>query len=142
MMDYKQNALIQDLKMKDVICTKEDWILRGRLYYRIPEHRDNEGQELYISMEGVPLREPEITVKQIILQLHKFPIYSLGASNTMIGKTVSNAFDVIAPPARVSVFWLHELQRTEAVFQNMLSTNRHAVGHILVLALKRQLTNF
>ena len=57
MMDYKQNAVIQ---MKDVLYTREDWILRGRLYYTIPEHRDNEGQELYISMEGVPLREPEI----------------------------------------------------------------------------------
>ena len=63
-------------------------------------------------------------------------------SNTMIGKIVSNAFDVIAPPARVSVFWMHELQRTEAVFQNMLSSNRLAAGHNLVLAMKRQLTNF
>ena len=71
-----------------------------------------------------------------------FPIFLLGASNTMIGKIVSNAFDVIAPPARVSVFWLHGLQRTEAVFQNMLFTNLHAVGHNLVLAMKRQLTNF
>ena len=49
---------------------------------------------------------------------------------------------LIAPPARVSVFWIHEPQRTEAVFQNMLSTNRHAVGHNLELAMKHQLTNF
>ena len=93
-------------------------------------------------MEGVPLREPEITAKQIIIQLNHFPIYLLGASNMMIKKIVSNAFDVIAPLARVSVFWLHELQRTEAVFQNMLFTNLHAVGHNLVLAMKRQPTNF
>ena len=33
-------------------------------------------------------------------------------------------------------------ERTEAVFQNILSTNRHAGGHNLVLAMKRQLTNF
>ena len=64
---------------------------------------DDEGQELFISMEGTPLWKPEITAKQIILQLNNFPIYLLGASNTMIGKIVSNAFDVIAPPARVSV---------------------------------------
>ena len=93
-------------------------------------------------MEGALLREPEIIAKQIILQLNNFPMYLLAASNTMIGKIVSNAFDVIAPPARVSVFWLHELQRTELVLQNMLSTNRHVVGHNLVLAMKRQLTNF
>ena len=93
----------------------------------MPEYYDDEGQELFISMEGVPLWEPEITAKKIITQLKNFPIYLLGASNKMIGKIVSNAFNVIAPPARVSVFWIHELQRTEAVFQNMLSTNRHAV---------------
>ena len=37
MMDYKQNALIQDLQMKDVLCTREDWMSRGRLYYTMPE---------------------------------------------------------------------------------------------------------
>ena len=31
MMDYKQNALIQDLQMKDILCTRKDWISRGRL---------------------------------------------------------------------------------------------------------------
>ena len=62
------------------------------------------------SMEWAPLRVPEITAKQIILQLNNFTIYMLGASNTMIGKLVSNAFDVIALPARVSVIWIHELQ--------------------------------
>ena len=41
MIDYKQNAVIQDLQRKDVLCTREDWILRGRLHYTIPEHRDN-----------------------------------------------------------------------------------------------------
>ena len=142
MMDYKQNALIQDLQMKDVLCTREDWMSRGRLYYTMPENYDNEGQELFISMEGVPLWEPEITAKQIITQLKNFPIYLLGASNTMIGKIVSNAFDVIAPPARVSVFWLHELQRTEAVLQNMLSNNRSAIGHNLVVAMKSPIRNF
>ena len=64
MMDSKQNAIIKDLTMKDVLCTKEDWISGGRIYYTIPEHRDNEGQELYISMEGVPLWEPEVTQRR------------------------------------------------------------------------------
>ena len=45
MVDYKQNAVIQDLQMKDVLCTREDWIFRGRLYYTMQDHRDNEGQE-------------------------------------------------------------------------------------------------
>ena len=113
MVDYKQTTIIQNLQMKDVLCTRTDWAKIGRLYSSMPEYYDEQGQELFISMEGAPLREPEIIAKQIILQLNNFPIYLLAASNTMIGKIVSNAFDVIAPPARVSVFWanfwLHEL---------------------------------
>ena len=142
MRDYVQTGIVQNLQINDVLCTKSDWARISRLYHTMPEYYDEQGQELFISMEGAPLREPEIIAKQIILQLNNFPIYLLAASNTMIGKIVSNAFEIIAPPARVSVFWLHELQRTEAVFQNMLSTNRHAVGHNLVLAMKRQLTKF
>ena len=93
--------------MKDVLCTRQDWASIGRHYYAVPEYYDEQGQKLFVSMEGAPLREPEIIAKQIILQLNNFPIYLLGASstsNTMIGKNVSNAFDVIAPPARVPVF--------------------------------------
>ena len=107
MIDYQQNAFIQNLKAKDVLCTRKDWAKISRLYYTMPAHYDEQGQELFISMEGAPLREPEIIAKQIILHLNNFPIYLLAASNTMIGKIVSNAFDVIAPPARVLVFWLH-----------------------------------
>ena len=29
MMDYQQNAFIQNLKMKNVLCTREDWMSRG-----------------------------------------------------------------------------------------------------------------
>ena len=47
MIDYKQNEVIQDLQTKDVLCTREDWIFRGRLYYPMQDHRDNEGN--YIS---------------------------------------------------------------------------------------------
>jgi hypothetical protein len=108
----------------------------------MPEYYDEQGQELFISMEGAPLREPEIIAKQLILQLNNFPIYLLAAANTMIGKIVSNAFDVIAPPARVSVFWLHELQRTEAVLQNVLFNNRSAVEHNLVVAMKSPIKIF
>ena len=110
MIDYEQSALIQNLQMKDVLCTRKEWASIGRLYYTMPEYYDKQGQELFISMEGTPLREPEIIAKQIILQLNNLPIYLLGASNTVIGKIVQNAFDVIAPPARVSVFWIHEFQ--------------------------------
>ena len=69
-------------------------------------------------------------------------IYLLGDSNTMIGKIVSNAFEVIAPPGRVTLFWVHELQRSEAVLQNMLVTNRGAVASNLMTAMKHKLIDF
>ena len=142
MVDYKQNAVIQDLQMKDVLCTREDWIFRGRLYYTMQDYRDNEGQELYISMEGVSLQDPEVIAKKIILPLKNFPFYLLEASNTMIGKIVSNAFEVMAPPGRVTLSWVHELQRTGAVLQNTLFVKRHTVGKCLVEAMKHPLRNF
>ena len=50
MIDYKQNEVIQDLQMKDILCTRKDWISRGRLDHTIRGDRDDEGQELFISM--------------------------------------------------------------------------------------------
>ena len=69
MIDYQQNAVIQNLQTIDVLCTRTDWVKIGRLYYLMPEDYDEQGQGLFISMEGAPLREPEITAKQRILQL-------------------------------------------------------------------------
>ena len=142
MRDYVQTGIVQNLQTNDVLCTKSDWVKIGRLYHTMPEYYDEQGQELFISIEGAPIREPEIIAKQLILQLNNFPIYLLAAANTMIGKIVTDAFDVIAPPARVSVFFLHELQRTEAVLQNMLCNNRSAVEHNLLVAMKSPITNF
>ena len=142
MIDYRQNAVIQDLQMKDVLCTREDWIFRGRLYYTMQDYRDNEGQELYISMEGVSLREPVVIGKKMMLHLKNFPFYLLEPSNTMIGKIVSNAFEVMAPPGRVTLSWVYELQHTESVLQNTLSINRRTVARCLVKAMKRQLKDF
>ena len=84
MIDYQQNAFIQGLLMKDVLCTRQDWASIGRHYYAVPEYYAEQGQKLFVRMEGAPLREPEIIAKQIILQLNNFPIYFLGASSTTV----------------------------------------------------------
>ena len=55
MIDYKQNEVIQDLQMEDVLCTRKDWISSGRLDHTVLDDRDDEGQELFISMEGFPI---------------------------------------------------------------------------------------
>ena len=69
MIDYEQNAFIRDPEMKDVLCTRRDWMLCGRIYYTMTDLHDSEEEELYISMEDIPLREPEVTWKKIIRQL-------------------------------------------------------------------------
>ena len=100
MIDYKQNEVIQDLQTKDLLCTREDWISRGRLDYTIRDDHDEEGQELFFSMEGVSYREPSVNAKQLLYHVEKFPIYLLAPSNMIIGKIVSSAFEVMAPPSR------------------------------------------
>ena len=123
MIDYKQNEVVQELQMKDVLCPREDWISSGRLDYTIRDDHDEEGQELYISMEGVSYREPDVTAKQMLYHVRKFPIYLLAPSNMIIEKIVSNAFEGIAPPSRATLSWVHELQRTDVALQNALSVN-------------------
>ena len=44
MIDYEQNALIKDLKTKSVLCTRWDWIRRGRIYHTVTDLHDSERQ--------------------------------------------------------------------------------------------------
>ena len=98
---------------------------------------NEEGQELFISMEGVSYREPNVTAKQILYHVRKFLIYLLVPSNMIIGKIVSSAFEGMAPPSRSTLSWVHELQRTEVALQNALSINRLTVARSQVKAMKR-----
>ena len=58
MRDYVQTGIVQNLQINDVLCTKSDWVRIGRLYHTMPEYYDEQGQELFISIEGAPIREP------------------------------------------------------------------------------------
>ena len=144
--DYKQNeVIIRELQMKDVLCARKDWISRGRLDHTMRDDCDEEGQEPFISMEGVSYSEPEVTAKQILTHVRRFLIYLLAPSNMVIGKIVSYAFEGIAPPSRATLSWVHELQRTEVALQNALSINRLTVARSLVKAMKcplKDLDNF
>ena len=117
---------------------KEDWTIRGRLYHTIQDQRDNEGQELFISMEGVALREPSVISKKI---MHYVSVLSAGPQQ-YDWKIVSNAFEGMAPPTRATLSWVQELQRTEVVLQNSLTTNRRNVARSLVEAMQRPLKDF
>ncbi len=80
MIDHEHIALVQDLETKNVLCTRGDWIKLGRIYHALTDLHDSKGQELFISMEGILLREPKVTAKLIICKLKNFPIYLLGKS--------------------------------------------------------------
>ena len=103
---------------------------------------DSEGQEMFISMEGIPLRQPEVFAKKIIYQLKNFPVYLLGASNTLIGKIIASAFEVTSPAGRVTLFWVQELQQSDSVLQIMLATQQGAVASNLVMAMQHKLINY
>ena len=78
MVDYQQNAVVHGLKMKDVLCTREDWISRGRIEDTIRDDLDFEGRPVYITMEGVTYRAPETAASRLLQGLKKYPVYLLG----------------------------------------------------------------
>ena len=104
MIDYKQNEVVRDLKMEDVLCTWKDWESRGRLDHTMRDDCDHGGQLLYISMEGVAYRDPEVMANKLLYHVRRFPNYLLGPSNVMIGTIIANAFETIAPPSRATLF--------------------------------------
>ena len=142
MIDYKQNEVVQDLKMEDVLCTWKDWESRGRLDHTMRDDCDHEGKLLYITMEGVAYRDPEVMASKLLYHVKRFPNYLLGPSNIMIGTIISNAFETIAPPSRATLSWVHELQRAEVTLQNALSISRLDVAQRLVKVMKCPLKNF
>ena len=128
--------------MEDVLCTWKDWESRGRLDHTMRDDCDHGGQLLYITMEGVAYRDPEVMANKLLYHVRKFPTYLLGPSNTMIGTIFANAFETIAPPSRATLSWVHELQRAEVALQNALSISRLDVAQRLLKVMKFLLKNF
>ena len=44
--------------MKDLLCTKTNWINQGKNPSTLADHRDGEGNEKLSTNEGVPVRDP------------------------------------------------------------------------------------
>ena len=44
--------------MKDLLCTKTNWINQGKNPSTMADHRDGEGNEKLSTNEGVPFRDP------------------------------------------------------------------------------------
>ncbi len=58
--DYEQETLIRDLRLRDILCTKTDWINLGRdpSNLEIYQYEDHDGDEKFMSVEGVPYKNP------------------------------------------------------------------------------------
>jgi hypothetical protein len=97
-----------------------------------------DGDEKYISIEGVPYQNLMLRAGHLIKMVQKLPTsgYLLEPSNQVIGDVLGRAFEQLAPPsAHVTLSWLRELQRTEIAVQNKLSQDPDAVhsGQIEVM---------
>ncbi len=75
--DYEKEALIRDLLLKDVLCTRMDWINLGR----DPQCLYEDGDEKYISVEGIQYKNPMWRAGCYIQKVQEFPTYLLEPSN-------------------------------------------------------------
>jgi hypothetical protein len=112
--DYKQEALIQDLQLKDILCTRTDWNNLSRDQSNLEMCWCEDGDEKYISIEGVPIKNPMWRARCYIQMVQEFPTYLLEPSNRVIRDVLGSAFEPLAPPlAHVTLSWLLELQHIE-----------------------------
>ena len=68
----KSSKILKQISMKEVLSTSEG------IYRTMTNLHDSEGQELFISMEGIALLQPEVFATKKLCQLKYFPIYLLG----------------------------------------------------------------
>ncbi len=125
--------MIRDLRLKDILCTRTDWINLGRDPSNLEICRYEYGDEKFISVEGVPYKNPMMRAGCYIRMVQEFPIYLLEPSNRVIGNVLGRAFEPLAPPsAHITLSWLLELQRIEIALQNKLNQDLDAVQTGLV----------
>jgi hypothetical protein len=93
MQDYKQNALLQRMKVQDLCCTYEDWIQRGRTPESMVKKRDSQGQWPFLSLLEIDFSASS----SILKQLKKFLTYLLGLGNQMISKILERVISALPP---------------------------------------------
>jgi hypothetical protein len=54
--DYEQEALIQDLLLNDILCTRTNWIKLGSDQSNLEQCLYEDEDEKYISIEGIPYK--------------------------------------------------------------------------------------
>ncbi len=89
---YEQKSLLQDLRMKDISCTRSDWINKGRdpSTSTLEDCMYADGGEKYITFEGIPLIELVHKAENVIDRiqiLQKFLPYLLEPSKLAATKS-------------------------------------------------------
>ncbi len=129
--------------MKDILCTRTNWINFGRDLSSLEFCRFEDGDEKYISIEGVQYQNPMRRAGYLIVMVQKFPTYLLEPSNRVIGDVLERAFEPLAPPStHVTLFWLRELQRIEISLQNKLSQDLDAMHMGLIEVMQTKMVDY
>jgi hypothetical protein len=141
--DNEQESLIQDLQLKDVLCTRTDWINLGRDLSYLETFWYEDGNEKFISIEGVPYQNPMEKIPCCVTMIQEFPICLLEPSNSVIKDILERDFEPLAPPlSHVTLFWLRELQRIEITLHNKLNQDQDAVHTGLLQVMRTKMVDY
>ncbi len=97
--DYEQESLIRDFWLKDVLCTRTDWIKLGRDVSYLETCLYEDGNEKFISIEDVPYQNPLEKIPCCVMMIQEFPICLLEPSNRVIRCILGRALEPVAPPS-------------------------------------------
>ncbi len=140
--DYEQESLIRGLQLKDILCTRTDWINLGRDPSNLEICRYEDGDE-----NSYPLKASHTRtcgrIASCIMKVQEFPIYLLEPNNRVIGDVLGRAFEPLAPPSpHVILFWLRELLRIEIALQNKLDLDPDAVHTDLLQVMRTKMVDY
>ncbi len=132
--------MIRELWLKDIPYTRTDWINLGRDTSNLEICQYEDGDEKYMSVVGVPYKNPIWRAGCYIRMVQEYPIYLLEPSNRVIGDVLGKAFEPVAPPsAHISLSWIRELQRMEISLQNKLNQDPDVVHTGLVQVMQTKM---
>ncbi len=86
-----------------------------------------DGDERYISIEGIPYKEPAQSWTRYWKGSEISALFA-GAQQLSYRGYYGKSFELLAPPdAQVTLFWVRQLQHIEVALQNRLAQDQDAV---------------
>ncbi len=95
--NFEQKAsYIRSLTVRDICCTYGDWVNHERLPESMSDQSNSRGQQPFLSMEGLQLRNKLFEFSSLLNQLKKFPIHLLDTWNSRIWQILESFIWIIA----------------------------------------------